>query len=118
MLLLGSIGVFVSTVFKKTMVAVIVTYGFAVFIYGFTGLAAIFLAQTFFRGSSYVPGLLLGLNPMGALISVFNPDFSHDVFNRQTNLQLWHIFIPVYSVVTAVALWFSIAFLRPRMKRG
>ncbi|RAV21731.1 ABC transporter permease [Paenibacillus contaminans] len=118
MLLLGSIGVFVSTVFKKTMVAVIVTYGFAVFIYGFTGLAAIFLAQTFFRGSSYVPGLLLGLNPMGALISVFNPDFSHEVFNRQTNLQLWHIFIPLYSVVTAVALWLSIAFLRPRMKRG
>lgn len=112
MVSLGAVGVLMSTLFKKTMLAVILTYGYILVICGVTGLLAIFWAAVT-SGNSIVPGMLLGLNPMGALISLLNQDFSQDVFfNRTVHLQLWHIFVPVYSVVTVVVLMLSVKYLR------
>jgi ABC-type transport system involved in multi-copper enzyme maturation permease subunit len=116
MVVLGSFGVLFSTVFKRTMVSVIVTYGVTLFIYAFTGLLAIFMAQTFMRNSPG-PGYILGLNPMGALLSIFNSDFSYSAFNRQTHLQLWHIFVPVYAVLSALAIVLSIRYLRSNRRK-
>jgi ABC-2 type transport system permease protein len=120
MIVLGSFGMLFSTIFKKTVVSVIVTYGFTLFIYGFTGLLAIFLTEVLRgqgAGQSFIPGYLLGLNPMGAMISIFDTDFSRSVFNQKSNLQLWHIFIPVYSVLSVSAILLSIRFLRPVLRK-
>jgi ABC-2 type transport system permease protein len=113
MFVLGSFGVFFSTVLKKTMVSVIVTYGAAMVMFGGTGLAAIFLAATFFRSGGWAPGVALGLNPMGTLISIFSPDFSKQVFGQNSTMQLWYIFLPVYTLVSCLLLWLSVRYLRP-----
>lgn len=115
MIMLGSIGVLFSTLFKKTMVAVIMTYGFTVFISGFTGLFAIFLHSIMSSGT--LAGYVLGLNPMGALVSILNQDFTKDVFGRHIDLQIWQIFVLFYTVVTVLAIWLSIRYLRPILKK-
>lgn len=113
MLSLGAVGVLMSTLFKKTMLSVILTYGYVLVISGVTGLLAIFWAAIT-SGNSMIPGLLLGINPMGALISLLNSEFSRDVFfNRGPQyLQLWHIYVVFYTIVTAAALLLSIRYLR------
>ncbi|WP_010270193.1 ABC transporter permease [Paenibacillus senegalensis] len=112
MISLGAVGVLMSTLFKKTMLAVILTYGYVLVICGVTGLLAIFWAAIT-SGNSLIPGLLLGVNPMGALISLLNDEFSRDVFNhRVPYLQLWHIFLVFYTVVTSAAIALSIRYLR------
>lgn len=117
MIMLGAVGVLMSTLFKKTMIAVIMTYGYVIVICGISGLLAIFLFAVI-GGSTMIPGFVLGFNPMGALISLLNDDFSNQVFNhRTTALQIWHIFVPVYTVVTALAIGLSIRFLRPVLKK-
>lgn len=116
MVVLGSFGVFFSTLLRKTMVSVIVTYGVVLAMFGFTGLLAIFLHEALFRGSP-IAGYVLGLNPMGALISILSSDFSRDVFNRKSDLQLWYIFVAVYTVVSALLLWLSVRYLRPVVRR-
>ncbi|WP_438446264.1 ABC transporter permease [Gorillibacterium sp. sgz5001074] len=113
MFVLGSFGVFFSTVLKKTMVSVIVTYGAALLMFGGTGLAAIFLYATFFQGGGWGPGFVLGLNPMGTLISIFSPDFSKEIFGRASGMQLWYVFVPSYTVVSCALLSLSVRFLRP-----
>ncbi|GIP39640.1 hypothetical protein J31TS4_29200 [Paenibacillus sp. J31TS4] len=116
MVMLGAVGVFFSTMFKKTMVAVILTYGFTVVIYGFTGLFAIFLSAILPRGNM-LAGYVLGTNPMGALLSLLNEDFSREVFGRASSLQIWHIFVPFYTLVTVLAILLSIRYLRPILRK-
>lgn len=117
MFALGSVGVLFSTIFKKTVVSVIMTYGFTLFIFGFTGLLAIFLSEIF-RFQSMIPGYILGLNPMGALISIFDSEFSRQVFNQNSDLQIWQIFIPAYLIISVLSIILSIRFLRPVLKKS
>lgn len=129
MLLLGALGVFFSTIFKKTMVSVIMTYGVGLVIFLATGIAYIFAmgivqTQMYSSGgpSSYSSyswiGYILGLNPAGALISILEPSFSDSVFqvnggNADAPIELWQQFLIVYSVVIVIALWLAIRYIRP-----
>ncbi|WP_044477493.1 ABC transporter permease [Paenibacillus antibioticophila] len=130
MLLLGAIGVCFSTLFKKTIFAVIMTYGAGLVIFLFTGIAYLFAMSidqanyyssgaASLRAYSWV-GYILGLNPAGALISIFEPSFSESAFFVQrSNLQssapiaLWQEFLLVYSVVIVIMLWIAIRKIRP-----
>lgn len=129
MLLLGSIGVCFSVLFKKTIFAVIMTYGAGLVIFLFTGIAYLFAlsidqANYYSSGSparaySWI-GYILGLNPAGALISIFEPSFSENAFLvRGSNLQatapiaLWQQFLAVYTVVIVIMLWIAIRKIRP-----
>ncbi|MDF2927560.1 MAG: hypothetical protein K0R57_6474 [Paenibacillaceae bacterium] len=113
-LVLGAAGVFFSTLFRKTMIAVIATYGAALLIFAGTGLAAIFLSAVSAgnSGDSWGPGLALGLNPMAALLGILNPEFSQEVFGPGSPVQLWHIFFPAYGLAITALLWFSRRCLR------
>ncbi|MNJ50230.1 hypothetical protein D3C77_454930 [compost metagenome] len=134
MLLLGSLGVLFSTLFKRTMVAVIMTYGVGLVIFLVTGIVYLF-AMGVVQANYYVSGtalasdyswigFILGLNPAGALISIFEPSFSDSVFLAHSRgqqgsapIQLWQQFLLVYSVVIALVLWLAIRYIRP-VKRG
>lgn len=138
MLLLGSIGVFFSTLFKRTMLSVIMTYGVGLMIFLVTGLVYLFamgVVQTnyYMAGAQPPPyswiGFILGLNPAGALISIFEPSTSSGAFlvqggNLQSSapIELWLEFVLVYSVVIAVFIWLAIRHIRPvargRKKKG
>ncbi|GGN99458.1 ABC transporter permease [Saccharibacillus kuerlensis] len=134
MLLLGSLGIMCSTLFKRTIVSVIMTYGMTMFIFAVTGVAyLLFLAIV--QQSAYSPGMvppkyswvgfILGLNPAGALVSIFEPGISRQAFLVNSgNLQdkapiaLWLEFLLVYAVVIVGALWIAIRRIRPvRRKR-
>lgn len=129
MLLLGAIGVCFSTLFKKTIFAVIMTYGAGLFIFLFTGIAYLFAmsidqANYYSSGSpvraySWV-GYILGLNPVGALVSIFEPSISDSAFFvRGSNLQsaapiaLWQEFLLVYGVLIVIVLWIAVRKIRP-----
>lgn len=132
MLLLGSLGVMFSTLLKRTMISVIVTYGVGLFIFLITGLLYLFclsMAQHSYSTASYQPdyswvGYILGLNPAGALISLITPNFSKEVFlvrgttlNADAPIQLWQEFLLVYAVVIIASLWISIRSIRPVRRR-
>lgn len=118
MVALGSIGVLFSTVLKKTVVSLIVTYGVGLFLYVFTGLAAIFIMGVTNNQAREVSGFLIGINPLAAMISIFEPGFSDEFFRGGwKGIELWHIFVPIHIVISIVAVLLAIRFLRPKMKK-
>ncbi|PYI51733.1 ABC transporter permease [Paenibacillus flagellatus] len=118
MIALGSIGVLFSTLLKKTVVSLIVTYGVGLFLYVFTGLAAIFIMAVTNSSARELAGLLIGVNPMAAMISIFEPNFSEEFFrNGWAGLKLWHLFVPFHVLISIVAILLAIRFLRPRGKK-
>ncbi|WP_044878254.1 ABC transporter permease [Paenibacillus sp. IHBB 10380] len=131
MILLGSLGVMFSTLFKRTMISVIVTYGTGIFIFLITGLLYLFFSSMWQQqyggitvsGYSWV-GYILGLNPAGAMLSIFDPSFSRNIFHvygssmqADAPIQLWLEFVIVYSVVIIVSLFISIRKIRPVRRR-
>jgi ABC-2 type transport system permease protein len=132
MLLLGSLGIMFSTIFKRTMISIIVTYSVGIFIFLITGLLYLFLIsmwQRNYAGAVSPPsfswvGFILGLNPAGAMLSLFQPDFSKSIFymqgssiNKEAPIQLWVEFVLAYSIVIIGALWISIRSIRPVRRR-
>lgn len=130
MLLLGSLGILFSTLFKRTVVAIIVTYGVGGVIFLGTGLIYI-LAMSISQRNYYQvtpvvsdyswTGYILGLNPAGALISIFEDGFSKEVFRvhgpgaatASAPIELWQEFLIVYTLIIVGALWLSIRKIRP-----
>lgn len=133
MLLLGSIGVFFSTLFKRTMLSVIMTYGVGLVIFLLTGLVYILslgITQANIHAAGLQPppyswvGFILGLNPAGALISIFEPSFSNSAFLVQGSnltasapIELWLEFLIFYSILIILFIWLAIRYIRP-VKRG
>jgi len=118
MIALGSIGVLFSTLLKKTVVSLIVTYGTGLFLYVFTGLAAIFIMTVTNGSSREIAGILIGINPLAAMISIFEPNLSQEFFrSRWAGLELWHVFVPFHIVLAVVAALLAIRFLRPRLSK-
>ncbi|RKN86933.1 ABC transporter permease [Paenibacillus ginsengarvi] len=117
MVALGSVGVLFSTLLKKTVVSLIVTYGVGLFLYVFTGLAAIFLMAVTNGSARVLSGVLVSINPLAAMISIFEPNFSNEFFNGGLDgLKLWHLFVPVHLLMAVIPAWLAIRFLRPRRK--
>ncbi|NEW05234.1 ABC transporter permease [Paenibacillus sp. SYP-B3998] len=118
MFLLGAVGIFFSTLLKKTVVSIIATYGFVLFIFGFTALAGIFFGKiSSSTRNEEILGYFLSFNPMAVLLSIMMPDFTKQLFRGHTWLQMWHFFLGGYTILSVVLLWLSIRYLRPRMKQ-
>lgn len=106
------------------------TYGVGLVIFLITGIVyllamGVVQANYYASGTTMAPdyswiGFILGLNPAGALISIFEPSFSDSIFltrwgSQQAGapIQLWQEFLLVYSVVIILALWLAIRYIRP-----
>jgi len=114
MLMLGALGVLFSTLFQKTVVAVIVTYGSGLFLYVLTGLAAMFLMAVSGAQLRFQAGLLLGLNPLSTMIGMFEANFTNEFFQASfAGLQMWHIFVASHLIIAAFAVWMAVRRLRP-----
>ncbi|UVI32585.1 ABC transporter permease [Paenibacillus spongiae] len=131
MVTLGSLGMLFSTLFKRTMVSVIVTYGTTLFIFGGTGFIYLLveqIMQELNRGSAtYNPssygwvGHIAAWNPIAALLSIFDTGITKQVFHLNTGqkrLDLWKEFIMIYSVISVAAIALSIRYIRPVYKRS
>ncbi|MCD1261543.1 ABC transporter permease [Paenibacillus athensensis] len=118
MLTIGSAGIFFSTMFKKTVISVIITYGFVLVIFGFTALAGLFFGEL--AGNSMneeVLGYFLSFNPMVVLLSLMVPDLAKEFFHNHQYLQMWHIFTVFYALLSALLLLFSVRYLRPVLRK-
>lgn len=117
MIAIGSVGVFCSTMFRKTVAAVVATYGFTLLIFALTGLLLLFL-MVVAPNWRYLGQVVIGLNPMAAMMSILMPEISRSVAGTRTALELWQVFVPAYTALSALMIGLSIRYLRPVMKRG
>jgi len=133
MLAFGSFGVLFSTLMRRTMLSVITSYGLTVFLYG--GTAFLYLILGMMLESTMVNqpnapgyyswlGYLMGLNPVAALASIFEPELSRGAFRvgwsgqmARPPIELWQEYFLVYSVMTVAAILLSIRHIRPVLKR-
>jgi ABC-type transport system involved in multi-copper enzyme maturation permease subunit len=133
MLAFGSFGVLFSTLMRRTMLSVIASYGLTLILYGGTAFLYVVLGLMVERltaGQLNPPayygwtGFLMGLNPAAALVSIFVPDLSDQVFRigmagRQIGapIQLWQEYFIVYTVLAVIAILLSIRHIRPVPRR-
>lgn len=136
MLVLGSFGIFFSTMLKRTMMAVISTYGVTLFIFVGTAILFFVLGSVLdqqYRGSAFSGspspygwiGHIIAWNPVAALYSILDPTISDDAFlvnsygatGGGAPMPLWLEFMIIYTVLSAIALWLSVRSLRPRLNR-
>ncbi|MOA18907.1 hypothetical protein D3C78_1392520 [compost metagenome] len=130
MFVLGSFGILFSSLFKKTMISVIVTYGVTLFIFGGTAIVFFVLMGVVDQLTTHSTtqnfswmGHVLAWNPVAAMYSILEPEFSQQAFtvnmgsspNKNAPLELWQEFMIIYTVLAGLALWLGIRRLRPRL---
>lgn len=112
MFVLGAFSILFSTLFKRTMIAVTMSYGLLLFIYGFTAFIAIMLDTI----SDTLTHFIFSINPASALWSILDANVNQLIFVNNSELQMWLVFVIVYSLLCMTALFISIRCLRPRLK--
>ncbi|MFC5700125.1 ABC transporter permease [Cohnella faecalis] len=134
MIVFGSLGILFSTLLKRTMISVIVTYGVTLFSFGGTAFIYLILNSIMdntYRGSANIPdygwiGYIMGLNPIAALYSVFDSEISRSVFRagyssanyqKDAPIELWQEFLIVYTIIAVGAVLLSIRKIRPALKK-
>lgn len=122
LLIISSVGVWASTVFRKTIVAIVTTYGLSFFMTG--GMAFIVLLLFAFSETIYMDG---GSFPWPFIISAINvPIMLFSLFEPSTiemmqeyadwNISPWWLFFGFYSVVIVLFVMLAVRKLRPNMK--
>ncbi|MGM7680519.1 ABC transporter permease [Cytobacillus sp. Hm23] len=120
----GSIGILFSTLIRKTIVSMIVTYGVMLFLTA--GTAAIMLFSFEMSGYSYnanpqhtnVVAYICGMfNPFAVILAELEPNAANE-FADMTNIDfsLFISFTFSYLSITVISLLISIMKLRPKMK--
>lgn len=126
MLTIGSIGIFFSTITKKTIVSMIATYSSMIFLGGFTAFF-FFISTTIgqMNVTATAPTVMpfsyfwASINP-GALMLTLLSDSIETQFSTLVGIEfpVWATYLMVYSVITIVTLLLSVRQLRARMNSG
>ncbi|MCJ7841704.1 ABC transporter permease [Lederbergia sp. NSJ-179] len=116
----GCIGIFFSTFIRRTIVAMVSSYGICLFLAGGTAfLFLILISYTYSQNSTLLfPYILAMFNPVMAFSAIFQPEIN-EIIASQTGVPfpiIWSYFI-VYSLLALMMLFLSIKKLRPNMKR-
>lgn len=111
---LGSLGVLFSTITKKTVVAMISTYGTMIFLTVFTAIF-FFVSMTFMDETSthFISYFWIALNPFAVVLSVLVPDI-HLGISEMTRVDqpLWVVYTIIYVVIGVVSLVLAVKNLR------
>lgn len=109
-LFLGSLGIFASVVFKRTVVSTVVTY-LTVAVVGIGSVILFGFWEVFKNINSIkndlVSEILMGLNPLISLLTFLIDDFDH------LSIQPYAVYVTVYPCLTLLMLLLSIYFLSP-----
>lgn len=124
MVTVGSIGVMFSTIIRKTIVAMIATYGTMIFLAGVTAFFFIITIQVNMMGSgaNVTPSPLAhfwaSINPGILIFTLLNPS-TESVVNEMTQIEfpIWAGYTIFYVSIAASAILISIKRLRVNMKR-
>ncbi|HOA80854.1 MAG TPA: ABC transporter permease [Defluviitaleaceae bacterium] len=126
-IMLGSIGIFCSTYFKKTTVATVVSYLF-ILIFSIGTLVVYFIMQEYSymtgqNGLTYLQSIILvGGNPFLGFISIIQNQVGADIINYLLNvynnpnnvkIELWQFNLVFNSVVSIIMILLSVIRIRP-----
>ena len=122
----GSLGILFSTLVRKTIVAMITTYGVVLLLTAGTAFL-LFFSLTFIEtavGGGMVSHshpftyMMMAINPVVILFTSLEPAMFQDIQREiGIGMPLWIGFSCSYLIIAILAVWISIARLRPRMKR-
>ena len=129
MLAIGSIGIFFSTVTKRTITSMIATYGAMIFLGGFTAFfyfigLVIDQSSMAATSSTYTPFSPItyfwaSINPGALLLTVLSNDMGEALYETTgVRLPVWIPYLIFYVTLTVTMLLLSVKKLRVNMKRG
>ncbi|MFJ5792134.1 ABC transporter permease [Lysinibacillus sp. NPDC093197] len=120
---IGSIGVMFSTITKKTIVAMIATYGSIIFLGGITAFF-FFLSMAFHQmgntiatGSSFMTYFWASINPGALMLTLISPSMG-DALTELSGVKfpVWITYLVVYILIIVLSLSIAIKKLRANMK--
>lgn len=125
---IGSIGILLSTITKKTIVSMIATYGAMIFLAGITAFF-FFIGLSMERMSMNTGGLQnvqpfspftyfwASINPGALMLTILNPQVAIELKNLTgISFPNWIIYIIFYLLITIICLTIAIRKLRANMK--
>lgn len=123
MISFGALGVMFSTIIRRTIISMVVTYSVGLFLVAGTGFLFIFTQEFFYymqqpnQGTNVFPYIFGMLNPVIMMMTIFEP-MESDYLVRRTGIAfpMWISFIISYGVITILSILVSIRKLRPKMK--
>ena len=129
MLAIGSIGIYFSTVTKRTITSMIATYGAMIFLGGFTAFfyfIGLVIDQTSMAAmtSTYTPFSPItyfwaSINPGALMLTVLSTDMGEALYSTTgVRLPVWIPYLIFYVTLTVIMLLLSVKKLRVNMKRG
>jgi len=124
MIALGSVGIYFSTVLKKTITSMISTYSFMIFITIMTAfffLISVTILNTTIMDSEAIRPFMylwLSLNPGSLILSILSPEIQYGI-EEITNigLPIWIPYLIIYTLITVFSLISAIKKLRVNMKK-
>ncbi|MGE7836197.1 ABC transporter permease [Viridibacillus arvi] len=125
MLAIGSIGVMFSTILRKTILSMIVTYGSMLFL---TGVTAFFFLISVRMNVSSTTGVTSPsifayfwgtINPIALMMTLISPEMLEEFYEvTKIHFPIWAGYLIFYSIVTVVCLFIAIKRLRVNMKKA
>jgi len=122
---IGSIGVMFSTITKRTIVAMISTYGSIIFLGGITAFF-FFLTMAFHQmgnvnavgtTTSYMTYFWASINPGALMLTLISPDMGDALAQLSgVKLPVWIAYLIAYSLIIVLCLTIAIKKLRANMK--
>lgn len=127
LLAIGSLGVMFSTLIRRTIVSMIVTYGTMLFLSVVTGFLFIIVMQMKMMNSnqlgavmspSYLGQFLASINPAVLFATFLSPDMNRSI-QELTNIDfpIWIGYLIFYGLITVISLFIAVKRLRVNMKR-
>lgn len=123
LLAIGSIGVMYSTLIRKTIVSMIVTYGTMIFLTVVTAFFLLLSVQISAFGSatptfSPFSYFWASINPAVVMLTLLQPGFATEIQTMTAiDLPLWVGYVIFSSLLTAGAVWLSVKRLRVNMNK-
>lgn len=123
LLAIGSIGVMFSTLIRKTIVSIIVTYGVMIFLVAVTGFFMVISLQISQMGTaaaSFSPLTYLwaSLNPAIVMFTLLQPGFADEIQAMTlVPLPLWASYIIIYVLIAIGSLLVAVKRLRVNMNK-
>lgn len=120
---MGSIGVMFSTLIRRTIVSMIVTYGTMLFLTIVTGFLFLIVLQLQSMGTSVVTPSLFGhilasINPGVLMASLLSPEIDSAIYEMtKIRFPIWAGYTIFYVVVAVLSLFVAVKKLRVNMKR-
>lgn len=119
---IGSIGVMFSTITKRTIVAMISTYGSIIFLGGITAFF-FFLTMAFHQmgnnisGTSFMSYFWASINPGALMLTLISPELGDELVRLSgVELPVWITYLIAYSFIIVLCLTIAIKKLRANMK--